>query len=250
MTRIALIISVVLVGCVGPERALRSSARTDLGVAYFREGAPEDAVSALEEAVRLDPRNWRAHNALAVVYIAKGRPELAEASFRRALGVAPDEAEVLVSFGTYLVRNGRLDEGLEAYGAALRDLDYRNPAVVHSNLAYALTLARSPDDAVSHAREAIRRAPDLCEAHYNLGLALEARGDPLGAMEAYRRQVEVCPNESIGARLRLGCVQFSVGMREEGAAVLDTVAAAAPQSVFADRAHACVQGRTVASELE
>jgi type IV pilus assembly protein PilF len=229
--------------CISPKRASRAQARVDLGVAYFREGNTEGAVATLDEATRLDPRNWRAWNSLAVAYVAKGRNELAERTFERALRLAPDEAEVLLAYGAYRVRTGDAEGGVDAFGKALADLDYRNPAVVHSNLSYALLLVGRPSDAVSHAREAVRRAPALCEARYNLGLALEMKGDPLGALDAYDAQARECPDESLGARLRAGCIQYGAGLVDEGRAVLDAVVAAAPSTDFASTARACMQGQ-------
>jgi Tfp pilus assembly protein PilF len=65
-------------GCVSESRMQRSSTRVDLGAAYLHEQNPEAAIAALREAVKLDPRNWRAKSMLAMAYIAKGQPELAE----------------------------------------------------------------------------------------------------------------------------------------------------------------------------
>jgi hypothetical protein len=59
-------------------------------------------------------------------------------------------------------------------------------------------------------------------------------------MEAYRDQVERCPAESLGSRLRLGCLQIQVGMLDEGQGLLQTVTTEAPASRFADEARSCV----------
>ena len=236
----SLLACALLGGCVSAKKVERATARRELGVAYYREGNTESAIATLRDAIELDPRSWRAWNSLAVAYIAKGQPKLAEKAFRKALRLNPGEGEILVTRGAFFVRNGRNPEAIADFRTALRDLDYRNPAAVLSNMSYALTESGKPAEGVEVAREAIRRAPQLCEARYHLGWALEHKGDSLGAMEAYKDQVTRCPSESLGSRLRLGCLQVQVGMFDEGQEFLRMVTTEAPATRFADEARACV----------
>jgi type IV pilus assembly protein PilF len=235
-----LAIVLLATGCISHHRIERAATRVDLGAAYIREGNTESAVAILEEAARLDPRNWQAANTLAVAYIAKNQPELAEREFDRALRLDPDEGEILVNYGAFLLKQGRTDEAVEALKHALADLDYKNPAMVESNLALALVQAGQPDEALGYAREAIRRQPTLCEAYFHLGIAHEARKDVLAAMEAYDQEIQACPKESVGARLRKGCMQVRVGMVDDGTALLRGVVGEAPGTAFADEARSCM----------
>lgn len=231
------------VGCISSKRIERSAAKVELGAAYYREGNIEGAIEALREGAKLDPRAWRPLNALAVAYIAKGQLDLADDAFRQARRIAPDEAEVLNNHGTLLVKTGREEEAVEVFQRALKDLDYRNPAMIYSNLAFALVEADRPDDALAYAREATRRAPTMCEAWFHLGLVQEARKDALSALEAYRQVSQVCPADSLGARLRTGCLQMEVGLTEDAMASLQDVIIAAPGTAFADGARACLDTR-------
>jgi type IV pilus biogenesis/stability protein PilW len=228
-------------GCVSPNRIARSSAKVDLGAAYYREGDTEGAIQTLRDAAKLDPGAWRPQNALAVAYIAKGQLDLADEAFRRARRISPDEAEVLNNHGTLLIKTGRTDEAIAALQLALQDLDYRTPAMIHSNLAYALVQAGRADEALPYAREATRRAPTMCEGWFHLGLVQEARKDALAALEAYRQVSEICPASSLGARLRTGCLQVEAGFSDDGYAALEDVIATAPGTPFADEARACLQ---------
>lgn len=196
----------LLSGCITEKRMARASSRVELGVAYFREGSLEASVTALEEAHKLDPRNWKALNALAVAYAAKNRNDLAEDTFEKALRLNPAEAEILITYGAWLTRTGHPADAVPVFEKALADMDYRGPALVLSNLSYALTLSDRPDEAVARAREAIRRMPTLCAAYYHLGLAEEGRNDAAAAMDAYATLERACPNESIGGRLRTACL--------------------------------------------
>ena len=238
--RVLVAFSVLLLGgCITEKRMARASSRVDLGVAYFREGSLEASVTALEEAHELDPRNWKALNALAVAYAAKDRNDLAGKMFDKALHLNPTEAEILITYGAWLTRTGRPEEAVPVFEKALADMDYRGPALVLSNLSYALTLTNRPDEAVARAREAIRRMPTLCAAYYHLGLAQEGRNDTPAALEAYTTLERTCPTESIGGRLRSACLMAKSGRadaRPQLAAVIDE----APNTPIADEARACL----------
>lgn len=236
-------LALLLTGCVGPKRVARSAAKVELGAAYYREGNVEGSIETLREAARLDPRAWRPWNALAVAYIAKGQNDLAEEAFAHALRLAPGEAEILNNHGTLQLKTGRTDAAIASFKLALDDLDYRNPALVYSNLSLALLQAGKADEGLAYAREATRRSPTLCEAWYHLGLIHETRKDALGALEAYQQVREQCPKDSLGADLRTGCIQLEVGQEEEGITLLQGVLDKVPGTASADEARRCLSSR-------
>jgi type IV pilus biogenesis/stability protein PilW len=233
--------ALLLVSCVSKARIETANRRLDLGTAYYREGSYEASIEALREAVKADPRNWRAHNQLALAYVARGSRDEAEKSWRRALALDPKEAEILVNYGAYQVQQGHVPEAIGTFELALQDLDYRSPAAVLSNLSYALTQAGRADEAVARAQEAIRRVPRLCQAHFHLGLAYEARKDAEGALAAYRQLMDVCPDGATGARLRTGCILAEAGRGEEAKAPLARVLDEAAGTPLADAARSCLQ---------
>lgn len=241
MRTLILLGTLALVGCVSQKQVARSAAKVDLGAAYYREGDIEGSIAMLREAAKLDPANWRALNALAVAYIAKGQVDLADAALVKARRISSGEAEVLNNHGTLLLKTGRTDEAIAAFQLALQDLDYRNPAMVYSNLSYALLRAGKPDEALKYAREATRRAPAMCEAWYHLGLVQEARKDALAALEAYDQVSSTCPDDSLGARLRTACLQVEVGQSDDGVAALQDIVHSSPGTAFADQARACLR---------
>lgn len=226
--------------CVSPARINRAAGQLDLGTAYYREGNFEGAVDTLRGAVKLDPRNWRAWDNLAIAYIAKGDNEQAQEAFDRALKIDPDEGEILLNYGAWLMNVGRTDDAIAAFVHAGKDVDYRNQSMVLSNLSAAyLTVGRN-DDALASAREAVRRSPDLCEGWFHLGLAQEARGDVPAALEAYDNLIHRCPKESSGALLRTGCLQVKGADPESGTDALQRVLRTEPGTHLADEARLCL----------
>ena len=231
-----------MVACVSPKRIERAHAQARLGVAYLQEKNPEGAILALREAVRLDPRNWHAHNALAMAYSAKGNMELAESTFKRALVINPTEGEVLLNYGAFLVKAGRPTEAIPVFEKALEDLDYRNPAMVMSNLSRVHLDSGSPEKALFAADEALRRVPKLCPARFHRGLAHEAVGKTDAALRDYAVLAEDCPQESLGGWLRTGCILAKLGDYEGADAALRHVTDVAMDGPMADEARSCLQG--------
>src|SRR6056300_109684 len=92
--------------CVTPQRVERSRTRTTLGAAYLSEGNPSDAITALEEATKLDPRNAEAWEKLGLAYSAKGAMPLAEKSFQKSVRLNPEKAEFRNNYGLMLMSQG------------------------------------------------------------------------------------------------------------------------------------------------
>lgn len=67
----------------------------EVGKVRLATGQLQDAVKMLQRASDLDPRDWRSRSALGVAYDRLGDPEHAEASYRAALQISPDNAAVL-----------------------------------------------------------------------------------------------------------------------------------------------------------
>ena len=226
-------------GCISQKSMERAASRTDLATAYLNEKNPEAAVGALREAVKLDPRNWRAREMLGMAYNAKGQPDLADASFIEALRLNPTEGEVLVNYGAFLIDQDRAKEAIPFLERAIDDLDYRSPALVLSNLSRAHLDAGEPDKAAARAQEALQRSPNLCPAMYHLGLAQEARGDTGAALLAYDKLTQTCPTEALGGWLRSGCIRASEGDRSGAAFALGQVESMAPGSAAVAEARSC-----------
>ncbi len=231
----------LLLGCLSEKRMGRAQAEVDLGVAYYKEGDTEAAIAQLREATHTDPRNWRAFNTLAITYAAKGQPELAGAAFERALKINPGEGEILVNYGAWQVAAGQPDAAVATFEAALADLDYRNTAFVLSNLSFALLQTGRTEDAILRAREAVSRMPTLCQGWLHLGLAQEKAGNADAALSAYGHLIADCPTDSVGARLRTGCIQLHGPTPEAGIDALQEVLAAAPDTQLADEARSCLR---------
>lgn len=115
------------------------------------EGTGPASAAAARKAIQLDPMLAEAHLAMAEV-LFKERIDWRRAGeeHRRALALAPGNAEVHYSYGKYLVALGRFDEALAEVERA-RELDPASMAVA-SDYAWFLYNARRYDEAIRQAK--------------------------------------------------------------------------------------------------
>jgi len=226
-------ISFLLVtACVTPQRELRSETRTKLGTAYIAEGNPVDAISALEEAVQLNPRNAAAWEKLGIAYYAKGARDKAEKAFTKAIKLEPEKAEIHNNYGLMLLNENRVDDAIEHFNIALADITYRNTALVLNNLGQAYYQKAEYQSAVTILTQCIDRAPNLCQARFNRGLSYRAMDKTTLALSDFEEVIELCGDVATGAYYQAaeifiaqgdipaGCSYYQTVMREAGKSTL------------------------------
>jgi tetratricopeptide (TPR) repeat protein len=142
---------------------------THVGALPVTESQPR-AVAAATRALELDPLLADAHRVLADANQQHWKWAEAEAGFRRALEVNPNDAGVYLDLGGLLVWLGRTKEGV-TYARRGRDLDPLSPGSTVS-LGWVLYHARQYDDAIREFRTVLAAEPDRVAALWFLGFAL------------------------------------------------------------------------------
>jgi tetratricopeptide (TPR) repeat protein len=89
----------------------------------------------------------------------------AEACYRRALSLAPDDAAAYLNLGVLLGELGRDTEAIELYRAGLEHC--AGEALMHFNLAVALEDLARHAEAIEAYEACLKVAPELADAHYN-----------------------------------------------------------------------------------
>ena len=115
-------------------------------------------------------------------------PKQAEEAYRKALADEPERVEVLVNLGALLCDQGRCLEAVAMFDHAVAG--GTRSALLHYNHAIVLEDVGELRRAEDAYRAALEIDPAMTDAHYNLGLLLEKRGDGQGALRhfsAYRR---------------------------------------------------------------
>jgi len=224
------------------------NARIGLGRVALGRGEAEKAVTFLEEAVRLAPREAAPHHNLAQIYRSLGRNEdadreehLAEWSPIRmqpgnmASFMDPARDEVTLREGRssmWLLENSRRMMAAGQAAQALELLETALAADPGSEIALlgtARILFNRGD--LSQARQRVERALELDErsaaAHVELGNLLARSGDIEGAMREFETAIEIDP-ETAEAQNNLAALLFEGGRTKEGLDRLREAARAMP----------------------
>jgi hypothetical protein len=135
---------------------------------------PEEALKSYDLALGITPNDAEMLSNRGVALCDLKRPDEALACFDRALKIRPDDAHVLDNRGNALRDLGRYAEALTCYDQALRI----QPGNVHalSNRGNVLCDLKRHDEALASYELALEIHPDNSNAHWNLSLCLLCLG--------------------------------------------------------------------------
>jgi Flp pilus assembly protein TadD len=168
---------------------------TNLGILLAEQGCAVEAEAAYREAIRINPQNANAHFNLGILLAEQGCAVEAEAAYREAIRINPQDALAHNNLGFLLAEQGRAVEAEAAYREAIR-IDPRN-ALTHINLGNLLAEQGRAVQAEAAYREAIRINPQDADLHNNLGILLKKQGRAVQAEAAYREAIRINPQDAL-----------------------------------------------------
>lgn len=118
----------------------------------------QEAIEQLHAIVQLDPKHIDAWASLGYLEIYRNQPEDAETAVRQALALAPDHAASLINLSNLQLRQHRLDEARATLEHAVR-VTPSNPWA-HYNLGQVCAKTGQLHAAVAHTRQAFSLLPD------------------------------------------------------------------------------------------
>ena len=152
-----------------------------------RREAGSKAKEAALKALRLDPNVAEAHAALGkVLFFSEIDLAGATREYKRAIELKPNDADAHHWFSNdSLAALGQFDEAI-AEGKRSVELDPLS-VVINADLGETFFYARRFDESVAQLRKTLEIDPTSFYAHYNLGIALQAKGDLSGAITEYEK---------------------------------------------------------------
>jgi TolB-like protein/DNA-binding winged helix-turn-helix (wHTH) protein/tetratricopeptide (TPR) repeat protein len=147
-----------------------------LGGSFF--GAPPDetrpkVIRAARKALELDPELAEAHVLLGKVLKKQFQWADADAEYKQALALNPNNSATHLEYADWLASHGRVDEAL-AWSRRARELDPLGNA--GQSIAWVLFQARRYDDSIREIRSVLAVHPDDAVAHLSLAFPMIAKG--------------------------------------------------------------------------
>ena len=105
----------------------RARIHTELASLYFERGNMGVALEALRTATAADPTYALAHGMFGLVYMELKEFKLAEESFQRGLGLAPQDPDLNHNYGWFLCQTQREKEAIKYFTVAIRNPLYATP---------------------------------------------------------------------------------------------------------------------------
>jgi tetratricopeptide (TPR) repeat protein len=174
-------------------------------------------IRAAQKALELDPELAEAHVLMAAVYQRRWQWSDAEAEYKKALGLKPNDAAAHLGFANWLLCQGRIEEAL-AWARRARELDPVGTTGI--NIGWILFHARRYDEAIRELRSVLVIHPDSAFTHWYLGFALIGKGQPAEAIPELQRTVALM-NRSPGSLELLATAYGYAGGRSDAVRILD-----------------------------
>jgi adenylate cyclase len=158
--------------------------------------ALERALGVAQQTVALDDSLPRAHEALAIAYAYKKQHEQAITAAKRAIALAPNDAEGYANLGQILLFAGRPEEVISLVEKAMR-LNPRYPVRYSSFLGMAYVLARRYEEALAVLQSATLRNPNNPAPHLHLLVSYSELGRDEEARAELAEIRRINPNVSL-----------------------------------------------------
>jgi tetratricopeptide (TPR) repeat protein len=174
------------------EEEQRSGALTFRANALDMLGRYDEAVVAYEEVIAETPEWWEAHANLGICHARNGRMERAEAAFRRGLADCPGSPEIRDELAAHLLaQGGDLQEALKLSEEAVA---LGRDEIRHLITLGEVKLALEDDEGAAESYRAVLALdPENPDAHLELGILHERRGEAAEAEEHFIESLKADP---------------------------------------------------------
>jgi len=154
----------------------RARVHTELASAYFERGNMGVALEELRIAIDADPTYAPAFNVLGLVHMDLRENAVAQQHFERALKLSPNDPDINNNYGWFLCQNGREEQSIAYFLAAVKNPLYSTPARSYVNAGLCSMKKNNERDAFDYFQRALRSEPDNLQALLNLASIQYKRG--------------------------------------------------------------------------
>jgi len=183
-------------------------ASVNSAIAHYYAGRPREAEKLCRDILAGDHTCVHAWHLLGLIYLSDGQNDLATNHLKRALALAPYNAEVHNHLGMAAANRGEVNAAL---GYFLEAIAVRpDLAEAHYNVGVVRQAQGNLDDANVRFRLVLEIEPGYVDAWRSLGDVYLSQGRPSDAAGCFQRLVELQP-DCAAAHVKLGHAYFDLG---------------------------------------
>jgi len=193
-----------MIGEAGDPRN-RAKLHTELASLYYGNGNLGVALEELRTATSADSNYAPAYGMFGLVYMQMKENDRAEASFERALRLAPNDADINHNYGWFLCQTAREPASIKYFLVAIRNPLYPTPWRSYSAAGFCSLKVNQLKDAEAFFDRALKFEPDEPSALLHLGQIRYRQGNVGEARKLVARHNKVAaPSaESLWLALRI-----------------------------------------------
>ena len=184
----------------------------DLGVSYYDKGNIDEAISAWEKAIIVNPEFAAAYYNLGNAYEEKGLLKEAVSAWKKVIEITPFDIDVYFNMGVAYTKRGMFREAAKILKKAI-EINPEDPEA-HYSLGIVFVNTGKLDNAIEEYNYTIELSPDHAEAYYSLGNAYYDKNMLDSAHKSYEAAIRISSNYA-DAYNNLGSVLFEKGMIDE-----------------------------------
>ena len=185
----------------------------DIAKDYIRLGKDESALLSLQKCLHFDIKCNEARELLANIYANQGELDEVERAYAGILRYDSTRVDVLYNLALLYQRMNKRDQAIDIYRRILSSQE-AVPSRVYMSLGEIYIDKGQYEEAMDVFQKLITLNPEEAFGYYGLGLTKEAVKDTSGAIENYRKSIDLLP-EFAESREQLGRLYFSKGMWNE-----------------------------------
>jgi type IV pilus assembly protein PilF len=151
--------------------------RVSLGLTYLSNGNFSQAKANLDKALNFAPKSADAHFAMAYYYQQVDELALTEEYYLKALKLAPENPNIINSYGAFLCEQGRYEKAKSYFLKAVSSKSYVSTAETYENLAICAVDQGKTDEAVGFFESALNHQPTRGKSLFFLAQLQKEQGN-------------------------------------------------------------------------
>ena len=182
-----------------------SESRSNLGNIYLRKGMANEAIYQYRLALQSNPRDAKTHNNLGNAYSREKMVSAAIIEYLTAIELDPDFIDGYANLAAAYANQ-------QMYGKAIGQLNYATTlepekATLYVQMGEIYRRMENYDEAIFQYKKALRRKRDLAQAHNGIGICYGEMNETNKAIAAYKKALKIDPKMA-AAMANLGNVYF------------------------------------------